>query len=325
MNAARHLQHMGGHFVLLAEGKRPAWRGWNQRRPPLHLIEDHASTGRLGIIPASVGGIVVDVDAGTPETVTAATGAPWAVLGTRRGSHLWYDAPTAPVSRTAWTMGTASGDLIGTGYVKLHGDGLEVLAESIEHRVPAPLQTDLFLRKHPPPGSRKRKAPPPPGREKLTTGSKAVPSAFLEEVQPGARWVSLFDAVRFWSYAQRLGDDRDAWVKRCKAWAVQERQRFPDTTGFPEAEAREVGYYVAVWTWKHREEVWTTPTFDHSPEAQRRRIVKRWHGNARGWTLEQLDERNRRIVAAVAGGRSIREVAKAFGLSRSTVGGIVRG
>ena len=123
MNAARQLQHTGGHFVLLAEGKRPAWRGWPERRPPLHLIEEHASAGRLGIIPASLGGIVVDVDAGTPETVTAATGAPWAVLGTRRGSHLWYDAPTAPVRRTAWTMGTTSGDLIGTGYVKLHGDG----------------------------------------------------------------------------------------------------------------------------------------------------------------------------------------------------------
>ena len=64
MSAARHLQYMGAHFVLLAEGKRPAWRRWNQRRPPLQLVDEHASTGRLGIIPASVRAVVVDVDVG---------------------------------------------------------------------------------------------------------------------------------------------------------------------------------------------------------------------------------------------------------------------
>ena len=317
MSPARHLQYMGAHFVLLAEGKRPAWRGWNQRRPPLQLIDEHASTGRLGIIPASVRAVVVDVDAGTPETVTAATGAPWAVTGTRRGVHLWYDATAAPVSRAPWSMGSTSGDLIGTGYVKLHGDGLEVLAAAIEHRVPAPLQLDLFLRKH----------PPPPGRKtSSSTKTKAVkPSPFLEEVQPGARKVSLFECVRYWAYAQRMGDDVDAWVERCKAWAVQQRQRFPDTTGFPEAEAEALGYYVGVWTWEHRE-VWTGHAFDHSPEAQRRAAVKRWHGNARPWTLEQLDERNRAIVKAVTvERRSYRAVAKAFGLSRSSIKNLVRG
>ena len=200
------------------------------------------------------------------------------------------DATAAPVSRAPWSMGSTSGDLIGTGYVKLHGDGLEDLADAIEYRVPAPLQLDLFLRKHPPPGSRRRKAPPP-GREKSTTGSKAVePSPFLEEVQPGARWVSLFDAVRFWAYAQHPGDCLDAWVKRCQEWARLQRQRFPDTTGFPEAEALEVGYYVAVWSWEHRRDAPRRHAFDHSSEAQRRRIVKRHHGNARAWTLEQLDE-----------------------------------
>ena len=214
-------------------------------------------------------------------------------------------------------MGSTSGDLIGTGYVKLHGDGLEVLAGAIEHRVPAPLQLDLFLRKH----------PPPPGRKtSSSTKTKAVkPSPFLEEVQPGARKVSLFECVRYWAYAQRMGDDVDAWVERCKAWAVQQRQRFPDTTGFPEAEALEVGYYVAHWWWENRD-VARGHNHDHSPEAQRRRIVKRHYGNARPWTLEQLDERNRAIREAVTVGRhSYREVADAFGLSPSTVRNIVRG
>ena len=314
MNAARQLQHRGGHFVLLAEGKRPAWRGWNQRRPPLRLVEEHAAAGLVGIIPASVRAVVVDVDHGPQETVTAATGEPWAVLGTRRGSHLWYDAPAAPVSRTAWTMGTASGDLIGTGYVKLHGDGLEVLAESIEHRVPAPLQPDLFLT-----------ALPPDPPESSSTFVPVAWSPFLEEVQPGAREVSLFHAVRFWAYAQRMDDDVDAWVKRCKAWAVQQRQRFPNLVNFPRAEAEAIGYYVGVWTWEHRE-VWTAHNYDHSPEAQQRRAVKRWHGNARVWTLAALDQRNRRIVEAVTVGlRSYREVAKSFGLSCSQVARIVRG
>ena len=118
MSAARHLQHLGAHFVLLsakADGKRPAWEGWPERRPPLRLVEEHAAAGLVGIIPASVRAVVVDVDAGPRETVTAATGEPWAVLGTRRGVHLWYDPPAAPVSRSTWSMGSTSGDLIGTG------------------------------------------------------------------------------------------------------------------------------------------------------------------------------------------------------------------
>ena len=212
-------------------------------------------------------------------------------------------------------MGSTSGDLIGTGYVKLHGDGLAVLADAIEYRVPAPLQPDLFLT-----------ALPPEPPESSTAFAPVRWSAFLEEVEPGAREVSLFHAVRFWAYAQRMGDDLDAWVKRCRVWAVLQRQRFPNLTGFPEAEALEVGYYVAVWSWEHRREIRRKHHFDHSPEAQRRRIVKRWHGNARPWTLEQLDERNRAIVEAVTVGlRSYREVAKAFGLSPSTVKDIVRG
>ena len=322
MSAARHLQLLGAHFVLLAEGKRPAWWGWNQRRPPLQLVDEHASTGRLGIIPASVRAVVVDVDHGPRETVTSATGAPWAVLGTRRGVHLWYDAPAAPVSRTAWSMGSTSGDLIGTGYVKLHGDGLAVLAGAIEHRVPAPLQLDLFLRKHPPPKSTTGGGPCNPS----TCRSKAVePSPFLEEVQPGGRWESLYGAVRFWVYAQHPGECLDAWVKRCQEWARLQRLRFPNLTGFPVAEADRCGRKVAVWTWEHRDAP-PRHTFDHSPEAQRRRIVKRHYGNARPWTLEQLDERNRRIVEAVTVGlRSYREVAKVFGLSPSAVKNIVRG
>ena len=184
---------------------------------------------------------------------------------------------------------------------------------SIEYRVPAPLQLHLFT------------GTTTAGRGKSTTEGKAVePSTFLEEVQPGARWDSLFEAVRFWAYAQHPGDCLDAWVKRCQKWARLQRHRFPNPTGFPEAEAARCGKKVAVWTWEHRDAP-RRHAFDHSPEAQRRVAVKRWHGNARPWTLEQLDERNRAIVKAVTGGRSYRAVALAFGLSRSQVARIVRG
>lgn len=64
---------------------------------------------------------------------------------------------------------------------------------------------------------------------------------------------------------------------------------------------------------------------DTSPAAQQRRAVKRWHGNARKWTLiVAIPRRNRRIVHHALDGGSVRVIALVMGLSKSHVHRILR-
>ena len=128
-----------------------------------------------------------------------------------------------------------------------------------------------------------------------------------------------FDATRYWAYAQDTGDDRDTWVERCKAWARQERLRFPDLTDFPESEANQIGYRVAGWTWEkyspdHRHR------FDHSIEAQTWRGLR--SGAARRRTMKSKRDRARALRAEGLGPDAI---AEQVGVSRRTVFNYLRG
>ncbi len=266
----------------------------------LEVVEAHEAVGRpLGVIPRSLSALVVDVDHGDAAAVWKAVGTPMVALPTRRGTHGYFDMVEGFGNRQAFTLADASGDLIQgpRAYVRLHHDGHERLAEAIVDRTPAPLQYELFRATAHVESS--------VGTPRLSA-REAKPSPFLEQVLPGARNVSLFDAVRFWAYTQVRGKCLDAWVARCKTWAASENRRFP--IPLPDSEATSVGYSVATWTSSR-------PLLDRGSLAQRRRIVKRWHGRGDQRALEWLEARNEAIREAVAGGRSCRVVAADFGLS----------
>ena len=103
MSAFAALHARGAHFVLVRANKRAIKKGWQTTRPDFAHVERHArGNGLIGVVPASLGCFVVDVDEGGKagvETVCTALGDPVTVIATRRpgGFHAWYRAPEREV------------------------------------------------------------------------------------------------------------------------------------------------------------------------------------------------------------------------------------
>ena len=96
MSAFTALHDRGAHFVLARANKRAIATEWQTTPADLAHVERHArGDGLIGVVPASLGCFVVDVDEGGKagvETVRTALGDPVAVIATRRpsGFHVWY-------------------------------------------------------------------------------------------------------------------------------------------------------------------------------------------------------------------------------------------
>ena len=86
------------YFVIAAANKHPITKAWQTTRPDFSNVERHAEGGGLvGVVPASLGCFVVDIDEGGENGVAAVRGVlgePVAVIATRRpsGFHVWYRA-----------------------------------------------------------------------------------------------------------------------------------------------------------------------------------------------------------------------------------------
>ena len=94
LSAVPELLERGAHFVLAArwgdlkddrtQSKKPVWEAWLQRRPDCSAVKGHMDRdGLLGIVPASLGMAVLDVDSGdatdliVPPLVSLPIAAPW--------------------------------------------------------------------------------------------------------------------------------------------------------------------------------------------------------------------------------------------------------
>ena len=126
MSAFTALHDRGAHFVLARANKRAIATEWQTTPADLAHVEHHArGDGLIGVVPASLGCFVVDVDEGGKagvETVRTALGDPVAVIATRRpsGFHVWYRAPERQVGNRKWSLDGATGDIRGSaGYVIL--------------------------------------------------------------------------------------------------------------------------------------------------------------------------------------------------------------
>ena len=125
-DALEALRERGAHFVVADADKRPIGREWQKTRPDFAAVTEHAEAGGLiGVMPASVGCFVADVDDGGEagvEALTRALGPPITVTRTRRdgGFHLWYRAPDGDVGNRQWKLTGAAGDIRGSkGFVVL--------------------------------------------------------------------------------------------------------------------------------------------------------------------------------------------------------------
>ena len=123
MSALEALHERGAHFVLCRGDKRPVSVAWQETRPGLSAVEEHAARGLVGVIPGSVGCVVVDVDEGGDRGLASVIGAlgaePIATVGTRSGGfHLWYPAPAGEIGNRKWGLSNAAGDIRGSrGFV----------------------------------------------------------------------------------------------------------------------------------------------------------------------------------------------------------------
>ena len=124
--ALTSLADAGAHFVTCRADKHPMRKGWEKatNMPPLDTALRH--NGPVGVIPASLGCIVVDVDRGGDEAADKVVewfGLPVAKLPTRRegGWHIFYKSrDAANIGKGVWR----DGDLIGaSGYVILWDAG----------------------------------------------------------------------------------------------------------------------------------------------------------------------------------------------------------
>ena len=308
--AETRIYDAGGHFVLCTPSKRPIWRRWNRRRPPAEVAELHRSEdGLLGIIPWSLQSSALDVDHGDPRNLFEHYD-PWVDLPSRRGRHAYYD-DDKPRANATWAALGCRGDVRSAkGYLVLHEDGCERLAEALNHRVPGarPFPRDLFdlglgapaVASAPVPALSRDPLAPLPVRD------GPVVDLHLETVRPGARHIAHFDQVRWWAYSQERGADLRPWLARVESYALRQNERFPVPVA--EADARATARSVATWVWSGG------GSFDHGYAAQSRR------GTASGKVRRYLTrDRDRFIVARLDSGERQVSVARAFGVSQFTV------
>lgn len=146
IDIARRLGALGAHLVLTRD-KVAIHRGWQESGAGLEELERWVqstpdlteSTGRhlYGVLPASLGCLVVDVDQGDAQAVRAFLGAvPLGVTKTVRGIHLWYRWSGEERGNGSWELSGRGekGDIRHRrGYVVLHPyDGLEGLLMALE-------------------------------------------------------------------------------------------------------------------------------------------------------------------------------------------------
>ena len=302
----------GGHLVLVRRGERaPVWSKWQKRKPALDLVAAH--NGRVGLIPHSIGATALDVDFGDPSNLPK----PWVGCRSRRpgGVHLYYGDDQARGNQN-WQAAGCSGEVRSAkGYLILHPGGAKKIALALDSGV----QLNLFpfpaelLQSH----EAELIVPDPVKLHAVEPHAKV--SLRLEGVYEGARNDSLFEVGRQWAYRQRRGNDLGAWIAGVRDFFFFNNKRFPDPMHV--AEVRASAYSVSTWVWSEFNEI--TPSkgkrpLDHSSIAQSWRGT--WSGASRRRATAQRDKA---IIQAVQGGRSLRDVAREFGLTVSTIHWIV--
>ena len=143
------LHEMGAHFVLCNRQKIPVTKGWQkpETRPSVDTAWHHAERGHmLGIIPASLGLFVIDVDEGNPAFVTTLfdeNEVPYRLVKTPNGHHIYCFAPDGQQFKgnAKWEFAGCKGDIrYDAGYVVVY-DGFDAAADLAEfdksERVPA--------------------------------------------------------------------------------------------------------------------------------------------------------------------------------------------
>ena len=105
----------GALLPMVNFDKTPVNRAWNKGNPSLErTLAHYDSGGMLGVVPATIGYTVVDVDTWSARGLgrLLALFPPDLVTPSQKGFHLWY-RDNAPRRPRAWHLLACSGDVIG--------------------------------------------------------------------------------------------------------------------------------------------------------------------------------------------------------------------
>ena len=341
LSAVSELLERGAHFVLAArwgdlkedrtQSKKPVWTAWLDRRPDFTAVKDHLDRdGLLGIVPASLGMAVLDVDTGD-ATQLIVDYPPWFLARSQRHGrvHIWYRDSQKGRRGGDWRGHGCSGEIIAsTGYVVLWNTALEELAEALrlgdfpgQGQVPFSAVAATVARwPSMPEGSSGKPAPGP--------APAPAPAPELSTVLPGRRNRALFDHVRAWAYRRRpYFHDVDRYVAAVHACAYAGRNQFPDLEDFPTREAAAIADSVATFTW-----VWIAPAPEGAPggtgeqghrgdpalnsdsEVQRRR-----RGCRTALDAVRVQHRRQAVANRSVMGQKPKTLAAVFGVSERTI------
>ena len=323
----------GAHLLLCRPDKSPLERsGWQKPgrgRSLAQALRHMESGGLLGLIPNSVGRLVLDMDAGDPRALVAAH-PPAAEIPTRRpgGLHLVYDLPGRPEMRRPghWFGHGAYGQTrCEDAYVILWAP--DAVADALQlphgaHPAPeclllGPPATDeaVALGLIDPP---KRKAGADAGKGPKRPRTTGPARTRRDSGANGA----LFDLVRTWAYPKvgtaRATGDRAAWMDATIRQAEATNADFVDPLGLGDVAA--IGYSVALWTWERYTGTGGANVYaTHDSDTQRRRALRLHYGDGGDRALRWHERRNAAICADAAAGMSPDHLAEKYRLHRTTV------
>ena len=353
-----YLYEQGAHMPLIHNAaadddrhKRPLWRGWQrpELRPTLQQNLEHlAGGGLIGLLPASIGMVVADIDEyekdGLADWITR-----YPPLGDVPSlqpgrTHLYYNSSTPFHNRQQWKFmlyGISMEIRSRHGFVILWDP--EAVAEIVAERsmarstrgmtrlprgvlglrvsrYPWPAVAATLGLGEPPPREPRPRTPPRTSRIRMeptpfpSPASWILPNppAHLQEVGEGRRNTEVFDAVRYAVYRLPRGQGGEAMRIRWYELVLSQTEACNRTLPVPMRPARVVSTARSIARF-----TWANPYFGRTDDMGRRdAAVQRERGLASGMARrERLQPRNQRIVAMHRAGWSIAHVARQEALS----------
>ena len=204
-DAYKALHDHGAHLLLCGADKRPIAKAWEQHPANLDaVIAHHHGGGLIGVIPASVNAVVVDVD--DAEAPAPPLGTCVLQNATRRegGRHFWYPAPSGGANNHKWKHGDVR---CSNGYVILW-DVNSVVACVIGNYFTMSDAPDLSKL-------------PDPIKAKAPNGRRLKGAEAIAATPPGARNETCFREVCF---AIERGEDLEPLRKAAIAVGLSERE-----------------------------------------------------------------------------------------------------